>query len=97
MAGVIYRLERQRSRSPTRQIAATSSVDGRVIMSSLGRFLELSVKAPEILNSLAFYKGLGFTELEIADALRCSERTVRSDWRKARAAIRVRIVGSASG
>ena len=36
-------------------------------MSSLGRFLELSVKAPEILNSIAFYKELGFTELEIGD------------------------------
>jgi hypothetical protein len=36
-------------------------------MSSLGHFLELSVKTPEILESLGFYKELGFTELEIGD------------------------------
>lgn len=36
-------------------------------MSSLGRYLELSVRAPEILESLAFYKLLGFTELVIGD------------------------------
>jgi len=36
-------------------------------MSSLGHFLELSVRAPDILESLAFYKALGFTELESGD------------------------------
>jgi len=36
-------------------------------MSSLGRFLEFSVRAPDILESLSFYKTLGFTELEIRD------------------------------
>ena len=36
-------------------------------MSSLGRFLEFSVYTPNILESLAYYKTLGFTELEIGD------------------------------
>lgn len=36
-------------------------------MSTLGRFLEFSVHAPDILESLRFYKALGFTELEIGD------------------------------
>ena len=34
---------------------------------SLGRFLEFSVRTPDILESLAFYKVLGFTELECGD------------------------------
>lgn len=33
----------------------------------LGDFLEFSIQAPEILDSLAFYKGLGFSELKIGD------------------------------
>jgi hypothetical protein len=36
-------------------------------MSSLGHFLEFSVRTPNILESLGFYKMLGFTELEIGD------------------------------
>jgi hypothetical protein len=36
-------------------------------MNLLGRFLEFSVRAPDILESLAFYKALGFTELTIGD------------------------------
>jgi hypothetical protein len=36
-------------------------------MSSLGRYLEFSVRTPEILDSLGFYKLLGFAELEIGD------------------------------
>ena len=36
-------------------------------MSSLGRYLEFSVHAPDILDSLGFYKMLGFSELEIGD------------------------------
>ncbi len=36
-------------------------------MSTLGRFLEFSVRTPEILESLNFYKTLGFVELEIGD------------------------------
>ena len=36
-------------------------------MSTIGRFLEFSVHAPDILESLNFYKSLGFTELESAD------------------------------
>ena len=36
-------------------------------MSSLGRFLEFSVRTPDILASLEFYKMLGFTELEIGE------------------------------
>lgn len=36
-------------------------------MSTLGRFLEFSVRTPDILKSLSFYKSLGFTELEIGD------------------------------
>ena len=37
-------------------------------MSGIGRFLEFSVRTPDILESLGFYKSLGFTELEIGDA-----------------------------
>ena len=33
----------------------------------LGQFLEFSVRAPDILDSLGYYKALGFTELEIGD------------------------------
>ena len=36
-------------------------------MSSLGRYLELSVYTPDIIESLGFYKLLGFSELEIGD------------------------------
>jgi len=36
-------------------------------MSTLGRFLEFSVRTPEILESLNFYRTLGFVELEIGD------------------------------
>lgn len=36
-------------------------------MSRLGRFLEFSVHAPNILESLEFYKTLGFAEREIGD------------------------------
>lgn len=35
----------------------------------LGRFLEVSVHAPDILESLSFYKALGFVELPIGDLL----------------------------
>jgi hypothetical protein len=36
-------------------------------VSSLGRFLEFSVRTSDILTSLGFYKSLGFTELESGD------------------------------
>jgi hypothetical protein len=36
-------------------------------MSALGRYLEFSVRTPNILESLGFYKDLGFTELESGD------------------------------
>lgn len=36
-------------------------------MSTIGRFLEVSVETADILESLHFYKTLGFTELECAD------------------------------
>ena len=36
-------------------------------MSTIGHFLEFGVAAPDILESLHFYKTLGFTELETAD------------------------------
>jgi len=36
-------------------------------LNALGRFLEFSVRAPDILESLRFYKSLGFVELEIGD------------------------------
>lgn len=36
-------------------------------MSTIGRFLEFSVHTPDILDSLHFYKSLGFTELETND------------------------------
>lgn len=35
--------------------------------SSLGRFLELSVHTPDIIESLSYYKLIGFTELETGD------------------------------
>jgi hypothetical protein len=36
-------------------------------MSSLGRYLEFSLRTPNILDSLSFYKILGFKEVEIGD------------------------------
>jgi len=36
-------------------------------MSTIGRFLEISVRTTDILESLHFYKTLGFAELEIGD------------------------------
>jgi catechol 2,3-dioxygenase-like lactoylglutathione lyase family enzyme len=36
-------------------------------MSPLGRFLEISLRTPNILESLDFYRELGFTELETGD------------------------------
>jgi hypothetical protein len=36
-------------------------------MSTIGRFLEFSVRTPDILESLFFYKTLGFVELPIGD------------------------------
>ncbi|MEX2496522.1 MAG: hypothetical protein WD448_10560 [Woeseia sp.] len=39
-------------------------------MNTLGKFLEFSVQAPDLLESLRFYKALGFTELEIGDVWR---------------------------
>ena len=36
-------------------------------MTTIGRFLEFSVGAADILESLHFYKTLGFVELEIGD------------------------------
>jgi len=36
-------------------------------VSTVGRFLEFSVRTPDILESLHFYKTLGFVELEIGD------------------------------
>ena len=34
---------------------------------SLGRFLEFSVRTPDILESLGFYRRLGFTDMQIGD------------------------------
>ena len=39
-------------------------------MSPLGKFLEFSVQTEDILESLAFYKSLGFSELAISDVWR---------------------------
>lgn len=36
-------------------------------MNTIGRFLEFSVHAPDILESLSFYKSLGFIEIDIND------------------------------
>ncbi len=36
-------------------------------MSTIGQFLEFAVRTPDILESLAFYRALGFTELQCAD------------------------------
>ena len=36
-------------------------------MSALGQFLEFSIYTPDILESLGFYKRLGFTEQQIGD------------------------------
>lgn len=40
------------------------------MMTAFGRFLELSVPAPDLLRSLAFYRALGFTELPTNDVRR---------------------------
>ena len=39
-------------------------------MSTIGQFLEFTVHTPDILESLRFYRSLGFTELECADVYR---------------------------
>ena len=39
-------------------------------MNPIGRFLELAVRTPDVLESLRFYTALGFTELECADVYR---------------------------
>lgn len=44
----------------------------------LGRFLELSVHAPNIVDSLGFYRSLGFSELRVLDTWKY-EYTVISD------------------
>lgn len=36
-------------------------------MSAIGRFLEFSIRTPDVLESLHFYKTLGFVELEIGE------------------------------
>ena len=36
-------------------------------MSALGRFLEFSIRTPDILESLSYYKLIGFTEQQIGD------------------------------
>ncbi|MDJ0794507.1 MAG: hypothetical protein QNI98_09705 [Woeseiaceae bacterium] len=38
-------------------------------MSTIGRFLELGVRCDDVLESLHFYKTLGFTELETSDVI----------------------------
>jgi len=38
-------------------------------MNTIGHFLEFSVRTPNVLESLNFYKSLGFVELEINDVL----------------------------
>ena len=40
------------------------------LVSNIGQFLELAVRTPDILESLRFYRSLGFTELECADVYR---------------------------
>lgn len=47
-------------------------------MSTLGTFLEFSVRTPDILESLFFYRSLGFVELESGDVL-SHKYTVVSD------------------
>jgi len=42
-------------------------------MSTIGRFLEFSVRTTDILASLHFYKTLGFVELEIGEVLEAAE------------------------
>ncbi|MEM9688337.1 MAG: hypothetical protein AAF917_02565 [Pseudomonadota bacterium] len=39
-------------------------------MSGVGRFLEFSIRTPDILDSLSFYKNLGFRELTTGDMYR---------------------------
>ena len=47
-------------------------------MSSLGRFLEISIPAPDVQDSLSFYKRLGFSELPVGD-IRAYNYAVVSD------------------
>ena len=56
-------------------------------MSTIGRFLEFSVRTPDIVESLHFYKTLGFVELEIGDvcaSLPFSGQLLRFAWRGCR-------------
>ena len=45
-------------------------------MSGIGRFLEFSVQTAEIIESMNFYKALGFEELEIGDTLHTESRKI---------------------
>jgi hypothetical protein len=48
-------------------------------MSGIGRFLEFSVRAPDVIESLNFYKTLGFTELEVGEVWPHNKYAVVSD------------------
>lgn len=46
----------------------------------LGRFLELSIHAPDVAESLAFYRALGFAELSVGDAWKSEYAVVSDGW-----------------
>lgn len=67
MARGITGLERHRSGAANGKEPATSAGNGRRAVDMLDRFLEFSVHTPDVLDSLGFYKSLGFAEQEIGD------------------------------
>lgn len=52
---------------PYAEKSGSRTRDGCRTVNPIGRFLEISVNSPNILESLTFYRQLGFTELQIGD------------------------------
>src|SRR5690606_32398908 len=68
-----------------------TAIDPLDLEEALTRFGELDERAAKVVE-LRFFGGL--TEAEAARALNVSERTVRNDWRTARAWLRRELAGS---
>jgi RNA polymerase sigma factor (sigma-70 family) len=68
--------------------AAESGLDAEDIEQALTRLAELDPRATRVVE-LRFFGGL--SEIEIAEVLGVTERTVRNDWRMARAWLRVEL------
>lgn len=72
----------------TEDDAAESGLDAEDIEHALTRLAELDPRATRVVE-LRFFGGL--SEVEIAEVLGVTERTVRNDWRMARAWLRVEL------